>query len=239
MRLNSYIAKSGITSRRKADELIFNGDIIVNNSVIKNPATKIDINKDTVFYKNKILKLETYKYFVFNKPLNVVTTVKDPQNRKTVVDFFKNENVRLFPVGRLDYDTTGLLFMTNDGEFSNKLMHPSKNKNKVYIVTVDKVLTNKEIVIFRNGIKIDNKITSNSNIKFLRKTKKLFVYKVIIHEGMNRQIKKMFKFFGINVIKLKRVEIAGVKLGNLKEGEYRILSKFEYNKLMEIKWECL
>ena len=235
MRLNLYIAKSGVSSRRKADELIFNGKIIVNNLVVKNPGIKIDTNKDIVVYKNKVLELQRYKYFIFNKPLNVVTTVKDPQNRKTVIDFFKNENTRLFPVGRLDYDTTGLLFITNDGEFSNKLMHPSKNKNKVYIATIDKSLVSREIILFKKGIKIENKRTSNSDIVFLKKYGKLFTYKVTIHEGMNRQIKKMFKFFGANVIKLKRVEIAGIKLGNLKEGEYKVLSKLEYNKLMEIK----
>ncbi len=235
MRLNLYIAKSGVSSRRKADELIFNGKIIVNNLVVKNPGIKIDTNKDIVVYKNKVLELQRYKYFIFNKPLNVVTTVKDPQNRKTVIDFFKNENTRLFPVGRLDYDTTGLLFITNDGEFSNKLMHPSKNKNKVYIATIDKSLVSREITLFKKGIKIENKRTSNSDIVFLKKYGKLFTYKVTIHEGMNRQIKKMFKFFGANVIKLKRVEIAGIKLGNLKEGEYKVLSKLEYNKLMEIK----
>ncbi len=235
MRLNLYIAKSGVASRRKADELIFNGEIKVNNSVVKNPAVKIDTDKDKVFYKNKLLKPEKYKYFIFNKPVNTVTTVKDPQKRKTIIDFFKKENTRLFPVGRLDYDTTGLLFVTNDGEFSNKLMHPSKNKNKVYIAGVDKALLPKEISMFKKGIRIDNKKTSDSNIVFLKKNGKLFNYKVTIHEGMNRQIRKMFKFFGSNVIKLKRIEISGVKLGNLKEGEYRVLSKSEYNKLMEIK----
>jgi len=235
MRLNLYIAKSGIASRRKADELIFNGKIKVNNLVVKTPGIKIDTDKDIVIYKNKLLKLQKYKHFIFNKPLNVVTTVKDPQNRKTVIDYFKNEDTRLFPVGRLDYDTSGLLFITNDGEFSNKLMHPSKNKNKVYIVSVNKPLTPREITIFKKGIKIENKKTSNSDIVFLRKVGKLFTYEVTIHEGMNRQIKKMFKFFGTNVIKLKRVEIAGIKLGNLKEGEYKVLSKLEYNKLMEIK----
>lgn len=235
MRLNLYIAKSGVSSRRKADELIFNGKIMVNNLIVKTPGIKIDTNKDIVIYKNKVLELQKYKYFIFNKPLNVVTTVKDPQNRKTVIDFFKNEHTRLFPVGRLDYDTTGLLFITNDGEFSNKLMHPSKNKNKVYIVTIDKPLLPREVTMFKRGVKIENKMTSNSDIVFLKKYGKLFSYRVTIHEGMNRQIKKMFKFFGSNVIKLKRIEIAGIKLGNLKEGEYKVLSKLEYDKLMEIK----
>jgi 23S rRNA pseudouridine2605 synthase len=235
MRLNLYVSKSGISSRRKADELIFNGEIKVNNLTVNNPGIKIDENKDLVMYKNKILKIENFKYFVFNKPVNVVTTVKDPQNRKTVIDFFKQENVRLFPVGRLDYDSSGLLFMTNDGDFSNKLMHPSNNKNKIYLVDVDKELTKREMEKFRNGINIEKKKTSNSDIKFLKKKKRLYTYEVTIHEGINRQIRKMFNFFNSNVITLERTEIAGIKIGNLKEGKYRKLEKHEYNKLMEIK----
>jgi len=235
MRLNLYISKSGTTSRRKADELIFNGEIKVNNTIIKEPGTQIDENKDIIIYKNKVLKIENFKYFKFNKPTNVVTTLKDPQNRKIITDFFKNEKIRLFPVGRLDYDSSGLIFMTNDGNFSNKLMHPSQNKNKVYIVDVNKELSTKDINKFKKGIYIDKKKTSNSNIVFLKKKRHFYTYKVIIHEGMNRQIRKMFKFFNINVINLKRIEIAGVKLDNLKEGEYKTLTKNEYNRLMEIK----
>ena len=235
MRLNLFLSKSGIASRRKSDELIFAGKIKVNNEVVTTPGTNIDELKDKVMYNNKILKIENKKYFIFNKPINVVTTVKDPQNRKTVINFFKKVNFRLFPVGRLDYDSSGLLFLTNDGDFSNKLMHPSKNKNKIYLVTVTRELTKKQLNLFKKGIKIENKKTSNSNIILLNKKGNLCNYKVVIHEGMNRQIRKMFKYFNSNVLKLKRVEIAGIKLGNLKEGEYRELTKNEYNKLMEIR----
>ena len=235
MRLNLYLSKAGVASRRKSDELIFEGKVKVNNEVITAPGTIIDENKDSIYYNNKLLKIENLKYFIFNKPINVVTTVKDPQKRKTVVHFFNKESVRLFPVGRLDYDSTGLIFMTNDGDFSNKLMHPSKNKNKVYIATVNRELSKKDMNLFSKGIKIENKKTSNSQIKLLNKKGRTYNYKVIIHEGMNRQIRKMFKYFNVRVIELKRVEIAGVKLGNLKEGDYRKLTKHEYNKLMEIK----
>ena len=234
MRLNSYIAKSGITSRRKADKLIFEGKIKVNGKTVSNPA--IDIGeKDKVEFNGKILKPQEYKYFIFNKPVKVITTANDPQGRKTVLDFFKKEKIRLFPVGRLDYDTSGLIFVTNDGEFSNKLMHPSKNKNKIYIVTSDKFLKKEALTRFSKGIIIEDRKTSASKIYFLKKTSDGYVYKVIIHEGFNRQIRKMFDYFGAKVKKLKRIEIAGVKLKNLKEGEYRELTKKEYETLMETK----
>ena len=234
MRLNLYLSKAGVASRRKSDELIFEGKVKVNNVVITAPGTIIDENKDSIHYNNKLLKIEELKYFIFNKPINVVTTVSDPQKRKTIVQFFNKERARLFPVGRLDYDSSGLIFMTNDGDFSNKLMHPSKNKNKIYIANVNQELTRKEMTLFSKGIKIDNKKTSNSQIKLLNKKGRTYNYQVIIHEGMNRQIRKMFQFFNKRVIELKRVEIAGIKLGNLKEGQYRELTKYEYNKLMEI-----
>ncbi len=233
MRINKFIANSGISSRRKAEEFIRKGRVKVNDVVID--SFSIDIKEsDIVKIDDKIIKIEEKLYFVFNKPKYVISSTKDPQKRKTILDYF-NYDLRLFPVGRLDYESSGLIFVTNDGNFANKLTHPSYNKDKKYIVWVDNKLKESQIKEFKAGVKIDGRKTSKSEIKFLTIKNNIFKYRVIIHEGRNRQIRKMFKYFNINVIDLIRVEISGVKLYDLAFGKYRKLSKKEYNLLMEKK----
>lgn len=238
IRINQFIAKSGYCSRRKAEYYILNKSVKVNDCVITELSTIIDTDKDVVQIGESILKTEEKKYFVFYKPKNVVTSLNDPECRPIVLDYFSKIKERIFPVGRLDFDSEGLLFMTNDGDFANKLMHPSFEKNKVYIATVNKKLTFEQLNEFKNGIIIDNKKTSKSQIMLVENIKNglyAYTYKVIIHEGRNRQIRKMFEYFDINVVNLKRTEIAGIALNNLKSGEYRELTKDEFNKLMRMK----
>ncbi len=231
MRLNKYIALAGVTSRRKADELILDGSVKVNGKVVVTPGIDVQ-STDRVIVLGRKIRVKDYEYFVFNKPTKVVSSVSDPKNRKTIIDFFLSEKVRLFPVGRLDYDSSGLIFVTNDGDFANRLTHPSYVKDKVYIVEVDKKLTEKELQKFANGIVIDRKKTSKSKIVFQKRKLHNFKYKVTIHEGRNRQIRKMFLALKIKVVNLKRVEIAQIKLGNLPTGSYRKLTPKEYKILM-------
>ncbi|MBN2694767.1 rRNA pseudouridine synthase [bacterium] len=233
VRINKYISQTGFCSRRKAEEYILNGDVFVNGICVKDLSTQIDLDKDKVKIGGKILKLEEKLYYIlFYKPKYVVTTLSDPQKRETVSKFFKKFSVRLYPVGRLDYESEGALLMTNDGDFANKLMHPSFEKVKTYSVTVDKKLSEVELKNFSDGVLVDDKLTSKSFIKFDKKISNKFQYIVKIHEGRNRQIRKMFAFFNSNVVELKRIAIASIELGTLKAGEYRYLTKEEINSLL-------
>jgi 23S rRNA pseudouridine2605 synthase len=236
VRINKFISQSGFCSRRKAEEYILNGDVFINNICVKDLSTQIDPTKDSVTICGKTITQEKkLHYILFNKPKYVVTTLSDPQKRETVSKYFKKFSERLYPVGRLDYESEGALIMTNDGDFANKMMHPSFEKVKTYSVVVDRKLSELEIKKFSSGIVIDDKITSKSSIKFDKKLFNNFQYIVQIHEGRNRQIRKMFAFFNSNVVELKRIAIGSIEIGNLKSGEYRYLTKEEINSLLSTK----
>lgn len=221
-RLNKYIASCGICSRRKADELITNGKVKINDIVVTNLGEKVN-NEDVVKVDNKIIQKEEKKvYIALNKPRGYVTTNSDEYNRKNVIDLI-HEDVRVYPIGRLDMDTEGLLILTNDGEFSNKVMHPKNKIEKTYIVTTDTNVTNNQIEQLRNGVDIGDYITRPAKVKREGKDK----IKIIISEGKNRQVRRMCEAVNINLLNLRRIQVGNINLGTLQSGKYRYLTEHE------------
>lgn len=227
-RLQKVIANLGYTSRRHAEELIKLGKVKVNGNVVTELGTKVKTS-DTIEVENTILdNNKNYEYYLLNKPRGVISSSSDEHGRKTVVDIIDSKE-RIYPVGRLDYDTTGALLLTNDGTLANKLMHPSSMVEKKYIAKVSGLVTGIEIKRLRDGVIIDGKKTSKSKVnlkKYDKKTDKSTV-ELIIHEGRNHQIKKMFESIKHDVLKLKREKYANLDLTNLKAGEYRKLTNKE------------
>lgn len=235
MRLQKYIAKSGLTSRRKAEELILQGRVKVNGQVVNKLGKKVEPEKDVVMVDNKVVELENKKvYIMLNKPTGYVTTLKDKYSDKIVLDLIKGVRERIFPIGRLDKDTTGLLLLTNDGDLAFKLTHPSYQVWKEYIATVKGIPDDKKIQKLRDGIIIDRRKTSPAYVDILRKEKDSAVLRIKIYEGRNRQVRKMCKSIGHPVIKLKRVAIGDIKLGNLPIGRWRYLNEKEIEYLKKI-----
>ena len=221
MRINKYLATCGIASRRKVEEYITLGRVKINGVVVTNLAT--DINpKDVVLFDDKIVSLEVqFEYYMLNKPKGYVSSVKDDRNRKVVVDLIKTDK-RIFPVGRLDYDSEGLLILTNDGELTNKLTHPKHLIDKTYVVEINSKISNEEIEKLQNGVVIDRYKLRPSKIELIAKTENSTRLQVIIFEGRNREIRKMFESIGKRVVFLKRIKIANLELDkSLKRGEYR------------------
>ena len=227
-RLQKVIANLGYTSRRKAEELIKSGKVKINGEIVTELGTKVKTS-DTIEVENTILdNNKNYEYYLLNKPREVISSSKDEHNRKTVVDLIET-NERIYPVGRLDYDTTGAIILTNDGYLANKLMHPSSNIEKKYVAKVSGLVTGYEIKRLRSGIIIEGKKTSKAKVnlkKYDKKTDKSIV-ELVIHEGRNHQVKKMFESIGHDVLKLKREKYANLDLKNLKPGEYRKLTNKE------------
>lgn len=237
VRLQKYIADCGIASRRKAEELILHNMIMVNQIVVNELGVKIDPSKDIVTYEGKQIKPETAKvYIMLNKPEGYVTTSNDQFNRPTVLDLVQSD-YRIFPIGRLDYDTTGLLLLTNDGELSNILTHPKYKVEKTYIAEVAGILKRNDIESFKKGIKIDDYVTAPANLEVLSFKGTISHIKIVIHEGKNRQIRKMCSAIGHRVLKLKRVKYGNIDLGRLHEGSWRNLTKKEidYLKNLQVK----
>ena len=231
-RLQKVIANLGYCSRRKAEELISNGKVLVNGEVILELGTKVG-RGDVIEVDGIVLGREkNYEYYLLNKPRGVVTTTSDDKGRKTVVDLI-DTNARIYPVGRLDYDTTGLLLLTNDGELANGLMHPSSNIDKTYIAKVDGILSGYDVKRLKCGVVIDGKKTSKCYVKVrsVDKEKNTCIVELVIHEGRNHQVKKMIESVGKKVIKLKREKFAIFDCSSLKYGEYRRLSNKEISVL--------
>lgn len=226
MRINKFIAKSGISSRRKAEELVKNGQVYINGKVVEDLSYRVKDN-DEVVVNGKILELKDKFYLKLNKPIGYISSNFDPYNKKDLNDLIDIDE-RFFCAGRLDKDSHGLMLITNDGAITNKLIHPSKVIDKIYIVKVNKKLSETELLSFKNPIKLSSKeITSKSDIEYLSDN----TYKVVIHQGFNRQIRRMFAYFGVKVLDLKRIKIGKIKLGNLKSGDYAKLSNEEINYL--------
>ena len=232
-RLQKVIANSGYCSRRKAEELIKNGKVMVNGKKIEELGFKVDGN-DIITVENKILKKENKKYILLYKPRGVVTTTSDEKGRKTVLDLIET-NKRLYPVGRLDYDTSGLLLLTNDGELTNILIHPKNEIDKVYIAKINGIMNGFEIKTLEKGVLIDGKKTAPCKVKVRKKEKDSSIIELTIHEGKNHQVKKMFETIGFKVLKLKREKLAFLNLSGLKPGEYRYLSIKEVKMLYSLK----
>ncbi len=230
-RLQKVIAHSGYTSRRKAEELILKGKVMVNGEIIKELGTKVSSNDDIVIEGIK-LEIEDKEYYLFNKPRGVITTTSDDKKRKTVMDYF-DTNKRLYPVGRLDYDTTGALIITNDGDFANLMMHPSHRIDKVYIAKLEGIIDGYAINKIKEGIKIDGNIIYPSRVKLKKKDlkTKTSLVEITVHDGRNHEIKKMFESVGYPVSKLKRESFGILNVKNLKSGEYRRITPQEIKEL--------
>ena len=230
-RLQKLIAESGYCSRRKAEELIKTGHVSVNGKVITELGIKAT-SKDIIEIDGKKINKENKEYYLLYKPRSVITSTNDDKNRKTVVDFIET-NARIYPVGRLDYDTTGIIILTNDGKLADLLMHPKNKIDKVYIAKIRGILHPNAIKELKKGVFIDRFKTSRSSVKVKRYDKKTdtSIVEIIIHEGRNHQVKKMFQAVGKDVLKLKRERISFLDLKGLKSGEYRRLNPKEIKKL--------
>ncbi|MBE6160352.1 MAG: rRNA pseudouridine synthase [Lactobacillales bacterium] len=230
-RLQKVIANSGYTSRRKAEELISKGLVKVNGVTVYELGVKVNTN-DLIEVDGYIIKNENKVYYLLNKPRGIITSTSDDKGRKTVVDLI-NTNVRIYPVGRLDYDTTGAIILTNDGELANLIMHPKSKIDKVYIAKINGLIGKSQLQRLEKGVFIDGKKTSKSRARIKNYDKKTdtSIVELTIHEGRNHQVKKMFESLGYDVLKLKRERISFLDVNNLKSGEYRILNPKEVKKL--------
>lgn len=227
IRLNKYIATCGVCSRRGADELIAIGKVKVNGIVTKEMGTQIDDKKDIVYVNNKKVSLKEEKvYIMLNKPKGYVTTNNEQFSRPSTKDLIK-EKVRVFPIGRLDMNTEGLLLLTNDGDFANKLMHPSNKVEKTYIITLRKNITDEQIKMLQNGVDIGGYITKPAKVKRISKLE----IEIKISEGKNRQIRRMCEAVDAELKNLKRVQVGNLELGDLKLGKYRFLNIDEVNNI--------
>ncbi len=231
IRLQKFLANAGIASRRKCEELISNGKVKVNGEVVKELGTKINPNLDEVIYNGKKVETNNEKiYILLNKPIGYVTTAKDQFNRNSVLDLVKIKE-RIVPVGRLDMYTSGALILTNDGDFVNKVIHPSKKIDKTYIVTIKGEITKEEINNLEEGVIIDEYKTKPAKVKIIKqdKEKNQTRIAITIHEGKNRQIRKMCKSIGKRVLALHRTQIGNINVKDLEIGKWRYLSIDEIN----------
>ncbi len=232
-RLQKIIASSGYTSRRKAEELIKNGRVKVNGEVVCELGTKVS-KEDSIEIDGKVLKIKEKKvYYMLNKPRGVISSVQDELNRKTVVSLIDTEE-RIYPIGRLDYDTTGLILLTNDGDLANILMHPKNEVEKTYIAKIEGVLSPSEFYGLKKGIVIEGRKVIPTHLKVRKQTETSQIIEISIVEGRNHIVKKIFESLGHPVSKLKRESYAFLTLGNLKSGEYRELSLKEVKKLYSL-----
>ena len=234
VRLQKAIADYGYCSRRKAEELITGGKVYVNGEKVTILGTKVNSN-DEIRIGDEILTRQEKEYYVFNKPREVVSTVKDDKGRKTIIDFFDVET-RIYPIGRLDYDTTGIILLTNDGEFANTMMKPNSNIKKVYVAKINGIMPKEDLIELKNGIKIDNYkcVPDKVRVKSIDKKTNTSFIEITIHEGKNHEIKKMFEHFNLDVLKLTRISYGSINLGNLMSGKYRKLSIKEVKTLYSL-----
>ena len=233
MRINKYIATAGVASRRKADELISNGNVKVNNMVLKEPGYDVQPG-DVVEVNGRIIEAEEKKvYIMLNKPVGYITSVKDESMRPTVMELVTEVDGRIFPVGRLDFNTSGLLIMTNDGDFAYKVAHPKHKKGKTYRVKIQGFLTKGKLARLEKGIDIGGFVTSPAQARIIKELPKQTVVELTIYEGRNRQVRKMFKALGNPVQELERIAIGNVKLGRLAVGGYRKLTREEIADLVK------
>jgi len=226
VRIAKYLAACGLLSRRKNEELILSGKIKVNGKVVKNLSFKVS-SEDNVEYNGNFLKPQENIVIALNKPPGYLSTVKDDFKRKTVLSLVKDLKLRLFPVGRLDNNSRGLIFLTNDGDFAYKVTHPKFQVSKIYLVELNNVIGIKEILKIEKGIKIEDREMVPLDIRILRNEKGHSVIEIKIVEGRKRIIRKTFSKLGYKVVDLKRIQIGGFTLGNIKEGNYKALNKKE------------
>ena len=234
MRINKYLSTCGVASRRKCEDIITSGSVTVNGLVVTDLAYQIDEKKDVVLVGKKQVQLEVSNvYYLLNKPKDVICAVSSKHKETTVVSLIKDEERRIFPVGRLDKDTEGLIFITNDGDFAYKLTHPKFEKTKTYEALLRGKVDDKDIKKLSKGVLIDGKLTCEARIELKKMIKGNSLLHITIREGRNRQIRRMCEIIAHPVLELKRISEGGVNLGELKTGEYRKLTKNEIKKLLE------
>ena len=234
MRLQKFLALSGVASRRNSEKLIADGHVAVNGKVITEMGVQVDESADVVTVDGKVCKIQEEKhYLAYNKPMGEVTTVTDPEGRPTVMDKFRDYPVRLYPVGRLDYDSEGLLLLTNDGELAQRLTHPSCEVDKVYLARVTGNPSNDALDRLRRGVYMegDERRTYPAQVRVVRDESLFSDILVTIHEGRNRQVRRMFDSVGHKVLLLRRVRFGPLELGDLRRGEWRELSAEEIARL--------
>lgn len=238
MRINKYIASCGVASRRKSEEIILSGRVKVNGNTVKELSYNIDENNDVVEIDGEKIGLsEKHVYIVLNKPEGYITTVKDQFDRPSVLDLVKDIDERVYPIGRLDYETSGILILTNDGDLTYKLTHPKHEVDKTYIARMKGIPTAEEIKNFESGLIIEDYKTAPAKIKILEysREKDFSKCEIKIHEGRNRQVRKMCRAINHPVLRLRRASVGKINLRGLKIGEYRHLTKEEVDYLKSIK----
>lgn len=232
VRLQKFLSECGVASRRKAEDLIVAGKVKVNGRVAS-IGDKINPKKDSVtVFGKKVIKIKNKTYIMLHKPRGFITTLNDEMGRKCVAQLVEDVGKRVYPVGRLDRDSEGLLLLTDDGEFANAITHPAKHVPKTYRVTVRPSINEDQITALTTGIEIDGKMTMPSEVRVISREEGRVVLEIIIHEGRNRQIRKMCDALGLEVARLKRTQIGSVKLGMLKQGDWRNLTDDEVHKLL-------
>lgn len=232
VRLQKFMADNGVASRRKCEELIEQGLVKVNGNKA-HIGDKVDPKKDKVTVRGRKLAVQdNLRYILLHKPRGYITTMQDEQGRKCVAQLVLDVGVRVYPVGRLDRESEGMLLMTNDGAFSNAMTHPTRHVPKTYRVTIRPSISDEQIAAFQDGIEIDGRMTAPAGIRVIEKAEGRVVVEVILYEGRNRQIRRMFDELGIEVARLKRTAVGSIKLGMLPQGKWRDLSEDEVRKLM-------
>lgn len=234
MRLQKYLASCGIASRRKCEAYILEGKVTVNGEVVQTLGTQVEDGDEVCFCGKKLTLKEDYVYYMLNKPVGYVTTVQDERQRQTVLDLIEDEIHRVFPVGRLDYNTSGLLLLTNDGDLTYELTHPKHHVNKCYEVKVKGVLTEAAQHALRTGIILEGKKTYPAELKVIKVGAKSTLFHLTIHEGRNRQVRRMCEAIDYPVLSLKRISVGKLTLGNLEVGTYRSLTTKEINYLKQM-----
>jgi len=235
IRLNKFLSQAGVASRRDADRMIAEGRIGVNNEVVQKLGTKIDDGKDVITVDGQRIKPQAqFQYLIVNKPRGYLVTLKDPMARPTILDLIPKLKSRVYPVGRLDFDSEGLLLLTNDGELAHRLMHPSYGIKKVYLVTVQHIPERSHLRMLEKGIRIDGKKTSPAKVRLLQSGSKRSLIRIELTEGRKREVRRMFAAIGHPVQELKRIQFAGISLKNLKPGRWRYLTPDEIFNLKKL-----
>lgn len=235
IRLQKFLANAGVCSRRKAEEFIQQGEVSVNGKVITELGFKINCDKDEIKFKGKTVKpVNKHKYIILNKPIGFVTTVKEQFGRPTVMDLIKEKNISLLPVGRLDMYTSGALILTNDGDFIYKVTHPKNEIEKTYNATVRGIVNNEDVERLKKGVEIEDYVSGKAKVRILKidEEKNISRLEITIHEGKNREVRKMCQAIGKSVIALHRSKIGNITVKDLKIGEYRELNQKELSQFM-------
>jgi len=238
-RLHKFLARAGVASRRKCEQFILDGKVSVNGEKISKQGFKIDPGKDKVVFNGQVVALpDSIIYLALNKPKGYITTRKDPYSRKTVYELLPDDlRKKAYPVGRLDRNTTGLLFFTNDGDFANKIMHPTKKIAKIYKVLINGKIRSSDLQKLENGVKIGGVITQPVTVKIIEELDSRTRLQISLKEGRYRQVRRMFSALGYEVVSLKRIAIGNINLKGIKLGQYRYLTKKEVVSLLRNKNE--